>query len=729
MRLLLVTIALVLGSACSHGMRDAPPGPDMSAAEPVASPLGYPDARPGTVVDRFHGIAVADPYRWMEDLHHPELHAWIEAQNQLSEPRLTGDALHDEARARLSALADLYPTQEPGREAGGRTFFRQVVGGNFNLFVRSADDSQARLLLDDLALGQGAVLKAYAPSPDGRHVAYVVGPGGTDWGEIRIRDVVGDRDLPEVLSHVRFEGPLDWTADGAGLLYRRFAPPRDDRREAPAEDPAVYLHRVATPVSEDLRLFALPQERRDWSLAFGLHGDRQKLFIYVERGPWNDGNLGGSRAQVQLLDLDRSGRPVDDAAPRILTEADAAYRVIHAEAGRAWVFTNHGAPRRRVVLMDLAQAAPEHWHTIVPETASVLSHAVWFGGRLVTHGFENVHSVVRVFDALGNRIREIPLPGTGVVQALYGSASSPRVSLLYSGLLQPPVVVGHDLERGTTDVEASAPDAPDLSAFEVRQEWFTSKDGTRVPMFVASRRDAARDGSHPTIIHGYGASGTSVLPSFLEDVVAWLQMGGVYAIANLRGGGEFGSAWYEAAIRERKQTTFDDLIAASEHLIDQGWTSPRRLAISGGSNGGLLVTATMLQRPDLFAAVLADVPVTDALRRHLSGNGLQQIDQWGTPDDPAMFPALRAYSPLHNVVPGTCYPATLISTSRDDDRMPPWHAYKFTAALQAAQDCPAPVLLHVRSSGGHGGGDLNLWIDATARQFVFLARHLDGFQP
>jgi prolyl oligopeptidase len=291
-------------------------------------------------------------------------------------------------------------------------------------------------------------------------------------------------------------------------------------------------------------------------------------------------------------------------------------------------------------------------------------------------------------------------------------------------LLQPPVLLQHDLATGQTRVESEAEQAPDLSAYEVSQEWFASKDGTRVPMFIVAKKGLARDGSHPTMLYGYGASGSSELPYFREDALAWVQMGGIYAIANLRGGGEFGRAWYEAAIRERKQTTHDDLIAAAEHLVASGRTNPKRLVISGASNGGMLVTAVMVQRPDLFAAVLADVPVTDAMRRHIAGNGAQQADQWGTPEDADVFPALRAYSPLHNVVPGACYPATLVSTSHDDQRVPAWHAYKFAAALQAAQGCGAPVLMLSRQSGGHGGGGPGGWLESVAIQYAFAARVL-----
>lgn len=724
MRALLIGLLVAFGqvSAQDHsaGSSDAR---TVQPARPAAA-LVYPPARRMRVVDTFHGVDVEDPYRWMEDLRTPELAAWIEAQNALSAPRLAGAAAYTDARARMLALSNLYPTREPGRDVGGRTFFRAIVDDQVQLQVTDADSASPRVLLDAAALGEGIALKAFAPSPDGRYLAYVAGAGGADWGEIRIRDVRANADLPTVLPNVRFEGPMRWTADGEGLVYRRFAPPRDGRREAPAENPGVYLHRIGTAVAADLHLYAPPSDLRDWSLAFDLPGDRRQLFLYVERGPWHDGNLGGSRAQVSVLELERSGHPRPGAAPRILLPPDAAYRVVHAEPGRAWLFTDHDAPRRRVVLMDLANPDPSAWRTVIAEGEGVLNQAEWFGGRLVAHSTENVHSVVRVFDAAGKQTGTIPLPGTGVVQALVGTSGSPRVGLLYSGLLQPPVLLQHDLQSGATRVESAAKGAPDLSAFEVRQEWFVSKDGTRVPMFIAARRDLPRGTGHPTILFGYGASSTSVLPAFLEDVVAWLQMGGVYAIANVRGGGEFGKAWYQAAIRERKQASFDDLIAAAEHLVANGWTTPRQLAISGASNGGLLVTATMLQRPELFGAVLADVPVTDAMRRHLSGNGLQQVEQWGSPEDPVVFPALRAYSPVHNVVAGKCYPATLVTTSRDDERLPAWHAYKFTAALQAAQGCAAPVLLHVRDKGGHGGGSPTGWIDGAAMQLAFAAGQL-----
>lgn len=688
----------------------------------------YPAARKTETRDIFHGVPVSDPYRWMEDLGSAELDEWIRAQNRLSNPRLNGDPAYDAIRSRLERLDGLYPQIEPGPEVGGRRYSLAWVGNAANLRVQERGANELRVVLDAEALGPGMELKAYEPSPDGQYVAYAVGNAGADWGEIRIRDLKSNRDLPEVLPHVRFGGPIGWSADCTGLVYRRFRAPQDGRLEAPAEEPALYLHHLGTQPGTDERLYVPEAGKEEWSLAFNLPGERRQLFIYVERGPWGDGNIGGSRAQVVVLDLEQDGRPWSGAKPRTLTQPDASYRVLHVEAGRALVFTDRNSPLRQLVSIDLEQPDPSVWRVIIPQGHGVIKDARWYGGRLVVHSIEDVRSVVRVFDGAGKYLHDIRLPSTGVADALVGHATSSNVQLFYSGLLQAPVMLDHDLVSGTTRVEYASSAAPDMSSFEVRQEWFTSKDGTRVPMFIVARKDLVRDGRSATILSAYGASQTSELPSFRPEVVAWVHMGGVYAIANVRGGGEFGKVWYESAIRKRKQTSFDDLIAASEHLIQQGWTRPSKLGILGGSNGGLLVSATMLQRPELFGAVLADVPVTDAMRRHLSGNGPQQIEQWGTPDDPSIFPALQAYSPVHNVTEGRCYPATLITTARDDQRIPPWHAYKFAAALQAGQSCPAPIMLHVRESGGHGGGDIGGWLDGLAGRLSFAASQL-GLEP
>lgn len=723
MPLSLLSLLLAAGLASTES-----PSGQSPAATSGARPA-YPVAARGETVDVFHGVEVADPYRWMEDLRDPALLSWIEAQNALSRRGLEQDPFFAAVRAHMAPLEDLYPDRAPGIETGGQAFHLAFEDGALSLYVQSPGDAAPRCLVDGRGLGSDLVLKSYKPSPDGRHVAYIIGAPGTDWGEVRVRDVATGKDRADVLPNIRHEGPVAWTADGGGLVYRGFDPPRDGRKEAPAEGMALRLHRLGTPASADATLFERPVDRGDWNLDFSLPGDGSQLFISIERGPWLDGNIGGSRAELGVLPIGQDGRPPEGASRRVLTEPDAAYQVLHAEGDAAWVFTNRDAPRRRVVRMELSTPQPKAWRDVVPEGDGVLTEVQWFGGRLVVNALQDVQSVVRVFDRDGKPAADVPLPGTGIVQGMLGSADSPRVWLLFSGMLQPPTVVEHNLDTGERRLQTFGQGAPDLNDFEVRQEWVASKDGTRVPMFIAARKGLARDGTHPTLLFGYGASGTSELPIFRDDAIAWLQLGGVYVLANPRGGGELGTAWYQAAIRERKQVSFDDFIAVAEHLVGEGWTSPGKLAISGGSNGGLLVTATMLQRPDLFGVVLAEVPVTDAMRRHLSGNGPQQVEQWGTPDDPEVFPALRAYSPVHNVRPGQCYPATLVATARDDDRLPPWHAYKFTAALQAAQGCDAPVLLHVRDRGGHGSAGPQDWMDSVSRQLAFAARQLGLAEP
>jgi len=698
----------------------------LAIAAAAAGQAPYPDSPRGEVVDTWHGTRVADPYRWLEATDSTETRAWVAAQNQYSGAYLRNDARRDAIRARIEALGAAWPTDEVPQQAGEYLYIAGVDPATARraLYVRMGPHGDRRLALDLAALPEGQALKAFVPSPDGSHVAYTVGAGGTDWGEIRIRNVAAGKDLPELLGDVRFSGSVSWTADGQGFLYRRYMAPPDARHDAPAQGAAIHRHRLGMPRSADRLVYAPPPDSSDWSPAFALSEDRGRMYLHVERGPWLD-FLGGSRQRVSTAALDAQGLPSGTRGFVALTRRDAAYRVVASEGSRLYVMTDLDAPRRRLVAIDLQHPAPGRWRTIIPESTAVMESVHRFGGRFVASYLVDVHSELRTYDAQGKPLGVIALPGLGTVRDLTGDARSPGFRFMFTSLLQPPVVLHHDLRSGKTRVEARGELAPDLAAFETRQLWFASKDGTRVPMYVVARRDLVRDGSHPTILYGYGASGTNVLPEFSEDVVAWVEMGGVYAIANVRGGGEFGKAWHEVAIRERKQTSFDDFIAAAEHLVAQGYTSSRKLAIRGGSNGGLLVTASMIQRPSLYAVVLADVPVTDVLRRGRSGTGALQADQWGTPEDPAQFRAMRAYSPLHNVAPGRCYPATLVTTAANDDRLPPWHAYKFAAALQNAQSCDAPILLRVRPTGGHGGSDdLEAWFDEVADQLAFAARRL-----
>jgi prolyl oligopeptidase len=692
-------------------------------------PMPYPEARIGRDADVFHGVTVRDPYRWLEALESAETAAWVEAQNRFAATHLAAAGAGTTAlRARLAELGDAWPDFEVPVVVGERHFLLGLdpaTRSHSALFTRQGAGGEPRLLLDPVQRDARATLTAFVPSPDGERVAVTIGQGGTDWGEIHVLDVASTTWHEQPLRGIRFSGSVHWTADGAGFLYRRFAMPEGQALDAPARDAAIYRHRLGSPQSADLLVHAIAAaDAADKSLDIALSEDRRRLFLSLERGPWLH-FLGGSARQVSTVEISADGVPAGTAGWVPLTIHPAAYRVVATDGNRLYLMTDLDAPRRRLVSFDLTSATSEPWQTVIPEAAGVLQSVHHFGGRFVAMYLEDVHSVLRVFDRGGRPLGAIALPDIGTVQALKGHPGDPSFRFLFTSFLTPPILLRHDLDTGATVVEGRGRVAVDTSAFVTEQVWFPSKDGTRVPMFVMFRRGLVRDGSHPTILFGYGASGDSMLPGFSEDAFAWLEMGGVYAVANVRGGGELGKSWYEAAIRERKQTSFDDFIAAAEHLVTAGFTSPARLAIRGASNGGLLVTAAMTQRPDLFAVALADVPVTDALRRDRSGTGRVQTDQWGTTDDPVQFRAMFAYSPLHNVATKGCYPATLVTTARNDDRLPPWHAFKFVAALQAAQTCDNPILLRVRGSGGHSGSDdLDAMFDEMAIALMFAGSEL-----
>ena len=699
----------------------------MPPAAAATGSLAYPIARPGTVVDTFHGVRVADPYRWLESLDSTDTLQWVEAQNRFSAGLLDEGNKDAKLRARLVELGDTWPDDGVPLVAGGREFFLGLDATRSHpaLFAKEAAGSTPRLLLDPVSIDDKTTITTFAPSPDGRWIAITLSDNGSDWGRIRVIDVDSGKLLPEMLAGVWFSGSVKWAADGLGFLYRRHDQKKLRAKDAHVADASIHRHRVGTAQSVDVLVYDLPAaDAVDKNLDIAISSDLRRLFLSIERGPFLD-FLGGSKRQVSTLPLAVDGTLANADPPRQLTVQASAYRVIATEGERVFVMTDLGAPRRRLVSIDMAANGAPAWQTVIPETDAVLESVQYLGGKFFAMYQQDVHSVMRVHDRQGKRLADIELPDLGTASNVEGSAGSNVFRFMFTSFLYPTVILRHDMGTGITTVEGRGKTTVDVAAYQTEQRWFTSKDGTRVPMFIVHRRGITLDGSHPTILYGYGASGTSTLPGFSEDVFAWLEMGGIYAVANIRGGGEFGKAWYEAAILERKQNSFDDFIAASEYLVDEGFTSPRKLAIRGRSAGGLLVTTVLTQRPDLFALVLADVPATDAVRRSRSGTGAIQRGQWGSTDDPVQFKAMFAYSPLHNLRRGTCYPATLVTTSRDDDRSPPWHSYKFVAALQAAQGCDQPILLHVRDKGAHGGAaDLDQMFDGMTMMLGFTARQL-----
>jgi prolyl oligopeptidase len=688
--------------------------------------LRYPAARIADVVDDYHGIRVADPYRWMEDLADPETRAWAAVQNALIDSHLAGDPLREEVRARLTVMHDRldnFSIALPSQHAAGREFFMQTNAGGAALYVRSAVGAAPRLLVEPASFPADAALSGFWVAPDGRNVAYTLSYGGGEWVELRVRNVDTGIDQPEILQGLIFPS-VAWTRDSRGIFYTRSQMPGAGELAA-ARNAAVHYHRPGTEQARDQLIFSTVPGTTNVVLSVAISEDGGYAFIYEGSGSYQ-GALGWALTRMHFLDLEHGERPDLAARPVALNaQQDAAYNVVWSDGPVAYVLTTRDAPRHRLVAIDLRDPAVERWRDVIPQTEGVLQSVHRVGGRWVAAYLENVHSVLRVFTHDGASRGEIVLPTLGSVFAISGDPSAPEVTFTFSSFTHPDAVLRHDLDAGSTTVLRRLDNGFEGGGYETRQLWFAARDGTRIPMFVVHRRDITLDGSNATMLYGYGSSGTSLLPEFSEGVAMWLEMGGVYAVANIRGGGEFGQAWYEAAILDRKQTSFDDFVAAAEHLIRSGYTTSQRLAIHGHSFGGLLVGAVMTQRPDLFAAAIAENAVLDMLRRDPG----RHAAQYGSATDPVQFPHLFAYSPLHAVRPGTCYPATFSGTALNDDRVAAWQAWKFTAVLQAAQSCPRPVVLRTAEAGGHAGSRDDAELMADILTFAARNTRLPGAVP
>lgn len=689
----------------------------------TGSVFQYPPARTVQVVDDYHGTRVADPYRWLEDMESPEVRRWASAQTALAERQLQDD-LRGRLVTRMRKLGepwDQIAQNSPTRVAGLEFQLATSPDGDRRLLtVHSVGaGGEPRVLVDPKRFGGAKSITRFQVSPDALHVAYALAEGSSEWVETRIRRVADGQDLPETVNGLLWAPPL-WTMDGRGFFYVHHERPGTGEHVA-LRDPSVRYHVAGTPQGDDRIIFRTPKNSTELMLETRLASEGRYLLISEGTGSnWAD--LSWVLSRVHVLDL-LDGRSPDLSSPLVPLTADrnAGYRLIASEGPVLYLLTDRGAPRKRLVAVDLRDSAPTRWRDVIPEANDVLQSVRQIQRRFVAVYLENVQSRVRVFDREGRLVRAINLPPLSTVVEVEAGEAASELTLVTTSFLRPPAVTRHDLVTGASAVVRAPSTDFNTAAYEARQVWYKSKDGTRVPMFVLHRKGIRLDGSHPTLLYGYGASGTVRSPVYSKEILAWLELGGIYAAPSLRGGGEFGRAWYEAAILERKQKTFDDFIAAAEWLIAEGYTSPAKLAMRGASNGGLLVAATMTQRPDLFAVAIAEVPFTDSMRydrgRHRA--------QFGIASDPAQFPFLYAYSPLHRVKTGTCYPATLITTALNDDRAPAWQAMKFAAALQAAQACARPVLLRAHTIGGHSrdrGPDSQ--IEDAAAILAFAVRNL-----
>jgi prolyl oligopeptidase len=685
-------------------------------AAAASAPLVYPPAPRGDVVDDYHGTRVADPYRWLEDPEAQVTKEFVRAQNALAQPWLEALPQRGWIRERLTELWNYERVGLP-RLRGGKYFFLRNDGTQNQSVLHVADSLQAapRVLFDPNAASSDATvaLARFEPSPDGSIVAYSLSDGGTDWEIWKFRRTADGVDLPDELRFTKF-WELSWAPDGSGVYYSRY-PQRvgDPSRGDDQAQPAVYFHRLGEPQGRDTLVYAV-KDHPTRTPSASVSDDGRWLFVSLFDGYRTNG--------IDLIDLRDP-----EAAPRPLFAAwDARYTVIGSEGDTIYAVTTEAAPRSRVIAVDVRDPAPRSWRELVAQDALALDEASFVGGRIIARYVRDAHGVARLFDRDGRPLGEVPVPGFGTLAGFGGKATDTETFFAYADYLSPGQVLRLDLRDGSTSVWRAPRFGADTSRYVTRQVFYTSRDGTRVPMYITHRRDLVKNGDAPTLLYGYGGFNVSLTPSFRPAVITWLEMGGIYAEANLRGGGEYGDLWHEAGTKLRKQNVFDDFIAAAEFLVRDGYTRAQRLAISGRSNGGLLVGATLLQRPDLFAAALPGVGVLDMLRYHTaSANARQWSSDYGLAENPEEFAALRAYSPVHNVRPGTCYPPTLVTTADRDDRVVPWHSYKFAAALQHAQACASPVLLRVETRAGHGAGKPTwMQIEDFADQWAFAAAML-----
>ena len=692
---------------------------------PSAAP--YPPARTDDVIDDYHGVKVSDPYRWLEQLDSDETRAWVRAEARVTDSYLRRVPVRQTLRQRLAVLVDFEKFGIPFHEAG-RYFYTYNRGLQEQSVLRLdwGLSNAPSVIIDPNVLSTNGSLAVvgYVASHDGKLLAYGVSQGGSDWTDWRIRDLSTGHDLPDTLRWMKYYRP-EFTRDAKGLYYSAFpAPHPGEELSARDLNMAVYYHRLGTSPIDDRKVYARP-DHPDWQFEPHLTPDGRWLVLLAGEGEVGDKGL----ENVYEIDL----ASTNSAAVPLVEGFDAAYLYAGCDDRLLYFQTTLDAPRGRVIAID--PKAPErlHWKEVVPQGTDAMDLA--YGSvTLVNHELlvgtlHDAHSQVTAYGLDGRLRGEIPLPGLGTASGFAGEPEDHETFYSYTDLVTPPTIFRLDLGTGVSRVYRTPNVAFDLKTLETTQVFYPGKDGTRIPMFLVYKKGTKQDGTNPTLLYGYGGFGISVLARFDPARLAWLERGGVFAIANIRGGGEFGEQWHQQGMREHKQTVFDDFIAAAEWLIAEHYTTTPKLAIMGGSNGGLLVGACLTQRPDLFGAALAYVGVMDMLRFNRFGQGAGWEGDFGSPQNPADFKALYAYSPYHNVRGGTRYPATLIFTGDHDTRVMPAHSFKFAAALQAAQAGPAPILLHVGLSAGHGGGPTtSQHLDETADAYAFLMENLDFSQ-
>jgi prolyl oligopeptidase len=682
--------------------------PPLSAQE---ENLVYPTTKTVEQIDDFHGTQVEDPYRWLEDdvRTSKDVAEWVEAQNKVTFDFLNSIPQRATIQNRMTELWNYEKIGAPFKR-GGRYFFSRNDGlQNQNvLFRQDTLDSEAKVLLDPNSWStDGTVaLAGSAFSDDGRYVAYGVQDAGSDWNTWKIMEIETGKVLDDELKWVKFSG-AEWTPDSRGFFYARYPQPEEGAAfQSLNTNMKVYYHRVGSPQSSD--------DHPDWGFQLSVSEDGHYLIITVWVGT-------DDRYRIVVKDLTEPyGLPYE-----LIDNFDHEYSFIDSDDHVLYFKTNVDAPLRRVIAINLKKPARENWKEVIPQTDNALAGVGIVGNMFVCDYLKDAKTQVRLHAMDGAFVREVEFPGIGTAAGFDGRRKDTETFYSFSSFALPPTTYRYNMITGASELFRRAAVKFNPDDYETTQIFYHSKDGTRVPMFLCHKKGLKLDGSNPTLLYGYGGFNISITPSFSVSRLTWMEMGGVLAVANLRGGGEYGEPWHKAGTKQNKQNVFDDFIAAAEWLIANKYTSSKKLAIQGGSNGGLLVGACMTQRPDLFGACLPAVGVMDMLRFHKFTAGRFWTDDYGSADSAEEFSALWKYSPYHNLKGGTQYPATLITTADTDDRVVPGHSFKFASQLQASQSGTAPTLIRIETRAGHGAGKPTAKIiEEASDQWAFLVKTL-----
>jgi prolyl oligopeptidase len=676
----------------------------------------YPPAKKGIQVDDYHGVKVADPYRWLEDLDSNDTRNWVAAENKLTFGFLEAIPARSAIKDRITKLWNYEKYSVPFKE--GKRYFYSRNSGLQNqsvLYTVTSLDGQPQLVLDPNTLStDGTVaLSGMQVSNDGKLLAYSLSASGSDWQEWKVRDVETGKDRSDDLKWVKFSG-VSWMRDDSGFFYSRYDEPKGDSLKATNYFQKVYFHKLGTTQSEDQLVYERP-DQKDWLFGGFVTEDGNYLIITVYQGT-------DTKTRVYYKRLKNS----DKSVIRLLDDFDAAYTFIGNEGARFWFQTDLKSPRGKIIEIDITKPARENWKVVIPESKESLQTATLVNHRFILNYLKDAYTQVRIHDPSGKLVNEVQFPGIGSADGFGGKSTDIETFYSFTGFTTPTTIYRYDTMTGKSSVFRQPKVDFNPGDFETKQVFYTSKDGTSVPMFITHKKGLKLDGNNPTYLYGYGGFNVSLSPAFSVGNLVWMEMGGVYAQPNLRGGGEYGEDWHQGGMKLKKQNVFDDFIAAAEWLIQNKYTSTPKLSIGGGSNGGLLVGAAMTQRPELFGAAVPAVGVMDMLRFQTFTIGWAWVSDYGSSENPEDFKALYAYSPLHNIKPGTSYPATLVTTADHDDRVWPGHSFKFAATLQAAQAGSAPVLIRIETKAGHGAGKpTSKTIEEIADRWAFLVRTLE----